>query len=63
MPTIESLLERLIQYQVEFVVVGDFAEFAHGVTIATQKFETCCPFTPENLTRTQAGPDRNTGPA
>lgn len=53
MPSLESLLERLIQNDVEFVVVGGFAAFAHGVSLLTQDIDICCRFTPENLLKLQ----------
>lgn len=53
MPSFESLLERLIQHNVEFVVVGGFAAVAHGVSLLTQDIDICCRFTPENLLKLQ----------
>ena len=53
MPDLESLLGRVIQAQVEFVVVGGFAAVAHGVSLPTQDIDVCCRFTPENLLRLQ----------
>jgi hypothetical protein len=51
MPELESILERLVAQRVEFVVVGDFAAIAHGVTLVTADIEICCRFAPENLKR------------
>jgi len=53
MPSLESLLERLLRHQVEFVIVGGFAAVAHGVSLMTQDVDLCCPFTAENLFRLQ----------
>lgn len=53
MPDLESLLHRLVQGEVEFVVVGGFAAVAHGVSLPTQDVDVCCRFTPENLLRLQ----------
>ena len=53
MPDLESLLHRLIQGEVEFVIVGGFAAVAHGVSLPTQDIDVCCQFTPENLLRLQ----------
>ena len=53
MPDFESLLNRLIQSKVEFVIVGGFAAVAHGVSLPTQDIDVCCRFTPENLLRLQ----------
>jgi hypothetical protein len=52
-PDLESLLHRLIQGEVEFVVVGGFAAVAHGVSLPTQDVDVCCRFTAENLLRLQ----------
>ena len=49
MPSLESLIERLVQARVEFVVVGGYAAVAHGVSLLTQDIDICCRFTPENL--------------
>ncbi len=40
----ESLLERLIRHQVDFVVIGGFAVVAHGVAMLTEDLDVCCPF-------------------
>lgn len=49
MPELESLLERLIRHDVEFVIVGGFAALAHGVSLMTEDIDICCPFAEENL--------------
>lgn len=54
MPTPESLLERLVRQQVEFVIVGGFAAVAHGVTLLTQDIDICCRFSEGNLRRLDA---------
>jgi len=51
MPGLESLLSRLIQARVEFVIVGGFAAMAHGVTLVTQDIDICLRFSPDNLFR------------
>ncbi len=53
MAALESLVERLVQRQLEFVIVGGFAAVAHGATIVTQDVDICCPFTAPNLRRLQ----------
>ena len=53
MPDFESLLHRLIQGEVEFVIVGGFAAVAHGVSLPTQDIDVCCQFTLENLLKLQ----------
>jgi hypothetical protein len=52
-PDLESLLHRVIQGEVEFVVVGGFAAVAHGVSLPTQDIDVCCRFTAANLLRLQ----------
>jgi DNA-binding transcriptional LysR family regulator len=49
MPEFESLLERLIQHEVDFVIVGGFAAMAHGVSLMTEDLDICCPFDEPNL--------------
>ncbi len=49
MPELESLLERLIRHDVEFVIVGGFAALAHGVSLMTEDIDICCPFAEGNL--------------
>lgn len=53
MPDLESLLQRLIEGGVEFVVVGGFAAVAHGASLPTQDVDVCCRFTPDNLLKLQ----------
>lgn len=47
----DSLLARLVEHHVEFVVVGGYAAVAHGVTLLTQDIDVCCRFTRENLAK------------
>jgi hypothetical protein len=44
-----SLLERLINSGVEFVVIGGFAGVVHGCTYVTQDVDICCDFSSSNL--------------
>jgi hypothetical protein len=53
MGDLTSLLERLIQHQVAFVVVGGYAAVAHGCTLVTMDVDICCDFSVENLMRLQ----------
>lgn len=53
LPDLEGLLERLIRYRVEFIVIGGFAAVAHGVTLLTQDIDICCRLAPDNLMRLQ----------
>jgi len=51
MVNLSQVIRRLIQGQVEFVLVGGFAAVAHGSSMGTQDVDICCPLTLENLTR------------
>jgi molybdopterin-guanine dinucleotide biosynthesis protein len=42
MPDFESLLSRLIDHHVDFVIVGGFAAVAHGSSLLTQDVDICC---------------------
>jgi hypothetical protein len=44
MGNFENLLTRLIEHQVEFVLVGGFAATAHGSTLLTQDVDICTRF-------------------
>jgi hypothetical protein len=51
MQNFENLLTRLIEHQVEFVLVGGFAAAAYGSTLLTQDIDICMRFSPGNLVR------------
>jgi predicted nucleotidyltransferase len=53
MQNLSELTRRLIDAQVEFVLVGGFAAAAHGVTLLTRDVDICCRFSTENLMRIQ----------
>ena len=53
MADFSDLLNRLIENQVEFVVVGGFAAVAHGCTLLTMDVDVCCRISAENLLRVQ----------
>lgn len=53
MQNLAELTRRLIEAQVEFVLVGGFAAIAHGVLRATRDVDICCRFSEENLMRIQ----------
>ena len=57
MSDLQSLLARLIDGRVDFVVVGGFAAVAHGSTLLTQDVDICCDFSPGNLLRLQRAVD------
>ncbi len=44
-----DLLTRLIETQVDFVLVGGFAGVVHGCSCVTQDIDICCDFSLENL--------------
>ncbi len=44
-----SLLRRLSQAGIEFVIVGGFAGIVHGCTYVTQDIDICCAFAPDRL--------------
>ncbi len=53
MQNLAELTKRLIDAQVEFVLVGGFAAIAHGVLRSTRDVGTCCRCSDENLMRIQ----------
>ena len=53
MSKLETLLRRLIEHELDFVVIGAFASSMHGVTLTTQDVDICCAFTPGNLLKLQ----------
>jgi hypothetical protein len=54
MQNLSELTRRLIESQVEFVLVGGFAAAAHGVMLVTSDVDICCRFSEANLMRIQA---------
>jgi hypothetical protein len=53
MQNLSDLTRKLIEAQVEFVLVGGFAAVAHGVTLVTRDVDICCRFSEANLMRIQ----------
>ena len=53
MQDLSGLTRRLIEAQVEFVLVAGFAAVAHGVTLVTRDVDICCRFSEANLMRIQ----------
>ena len=53
MQNLSDLTRKLIEAQVEFVLVGGFAAVAHGVTLVTRDGDICCRFSEANLMRIQ----------
>ncbi len=54
MPDLEKLLERLIQHDVEFVLIGGYAAMMHGVPNATFDVDVCSPMHRENIEKVHA---------
>ena len=52
-PDLKALLRRLLEHDVEFVVIGAFASAFHGGTLLTQDVDICCAFTSRNLLKLQ----------
>jgi hypothetical protein len=53
MQNLSELTRRLVEGQVEFVLIGGFAAAAHGVTLVTRDVDICCRFNEANLMRLQ----------
>lgn len=53
MQNLSELTRRLVEAQVEFVLVGGFAAVAHGATLVTRDVDICCRFSEANLGRIQ----------
>jgi len=53
MPDFESILKRLMDSRVRFVVIGGYAAVAHGVPLLTQDVDICARFSVGNLLRLQ----------
>jgi hypothetical protein len=50
---LSDLTRRLVEAQVEFVLIGGFAAVAHGATLVTRDVDICCRFDEGNLRRIQ----------
>jgi hypothetical protein len=46
---LSELTRRLVEAQVEFVLIGGFAAVAHGATLVTRDVDICCRFSEANL--------------
>lgn len=46
---LSSLLQRLVDAGVDFVLIGGFAGVVHGCTYVTQDIDICCDFSSANL--------------
>jgi hypothetical protein len=49
MSDLKALLARLVDGDVEFVLIGAYASVVYGVTLVTHDVDICCPFTSRNL--------------
>ncbi len=49
-----GILGRLVEHNVEFVVVGGYAAIAHGSAMMTQDVDICLHFSADNLIRLHA---------
>ena len=52
-PDFETVVRRLNEHGVEFVLIGGIAAVAHGVSLVTFDVDVCCPFHTENLFKLQ----------
>jgi hypothetical protein len=50
---LSELTRRLVEAQLEFVLIGGFAAVAHGATLVTRDVDICCRFNEVNLRRIQ----------
>lgn len=53
MQNLSELTRRLVEAEVEFVLIGGFAAVAHGATLVTRDVDICCRFSEANLNRIQ----------
>ncbi len=49
MSNLKALLARLVDGEVEFVLIGAYASVVYGATLVTHDVDICCPFTSRNL--------------
>lgn len=52
-PDFETVVRRLNEHGVEFVIIGGIAAVAHGASVVTFDVDVCCPFHAENLFKLQ----------
>jgi hypothetical protein len=50
---LSELTRKLVEAQVEFVLISGFAAVAHGATLVTRDVDICCRFSEGNLSRIQ----------
>lgn len=49
MQNLKALLERLLESQVDFVLIGGFASVTYGSTLVTQDLDICAALTEDNV--------------
>lgn len=54
MTDLEMLLGRLVEHDVDFVIIGAYASVVHGATLVTHDVDICCSFTSRNLLKLQS---------
>jgi len=50
-PNLELIVERLVQHEVDFVIIGGYAAMIYGVSYITYDVDVCGPLDLGNLTR------------
>ena len=54
MPDLRGLIVRLVDAQVDFVIIGGVAAVVHGCPLQTYDLDICCDVSAENVLRVQA---------
>ena len=54
MADLTDIIDRLIQAEVDFVLIGGLAAVSHGSSMTTQDIDICCDFSMDNLLRLQS---------
>jgi len=50
-PDLKALLQRLLEHQIDFVLIGGFAGTVHGTTLVTQDLDICVAITEEEVAK------------
>ena len=53
MTDLETLLGRLVEHDVDFVIIGAYASVVYGATLVTQDVDICCSLASRNLLKLQ----------
>lgn len=51
MQDLKALLKKLLEYEVDFVLIGGFAAVVHGSTLVTQDLDICVAITEEQVAK------------